>query len=611
MSAGDRRRGRRSEYRRTFRAERRHVPGRSGGVLSVAFVATVVVALAVVPVLMGRQAAEAQREVAEVLDPARLLGTQLSLMQARQMSLFQSYLIAGDPAFQARYEETLEEEQDIYRRLGDLVATMDLEVQAALASLSSTSTRWHVLHRAAFDTTTTVRQDMLANLGDEEARFDQLQRATLELENALQVNVDAGHASMTQLRMLQNRITLGLVLLALGATFVVGVVGWQLRTLTAEAESRRRDAVRARRENEAIVEGTGDGVVGIDLSGRCISVNRQGLDLLGYSERELTGRDVHEVLHDRAPSGEPRSREDDPILQALARGGSARSREDDVLWRKDGTPLPVQWSLRPLVDGLEVRGGVLTFTDMTEIREKEEALRRSVRVREEVLSVVSHDLRNPLGVVVGAADLLLDLPLDEVERANQARIIRRSARRMRRLIEDLLDVSRIEAGALVLRPTAENVAEILSETRDFFAPQSIEARVGLMSRVEPGTPPVLADRDRLQQALANLVANALRFTPAGGLISLMARGDEEGHVVIEVSDTGPGVPEEAMTHIFDRFWQASRHDRTGAGLGLAIVRGIAEAHGGSVDLVRRTGGGATFRLLLPAAPEPAHTEEAV
>ncbi len=611
MSAGGLREARRTEYRRTFRAERRHVPGRSGGVLAVAFVATVVVALAVVPVLMGRQAEEAQREVAEVLDPARLLGTQLSLVQARQMSLFQSYLVSGDLSFRARYEETHEDEEDIYRRLGALVERMDLEVQAALATLSNTSMSWYVLHRAAFDTATTVREDMLANLAEEQARFDQLQRATLQLENAIQVNVDAGHASMTQLRMLQNRITLGLVLLALGATFVVGVVGWQLRTLTAEAEARRRDAVRARRENEAIVEGTGDGVVGIDLSGRCISVNRQGLDLLGYSERELAGRDVHDVLHARTPSGDPRPREEDLILQALAGGGSARSREDDVLWRKDGTPLPVQWSLRPLVDGLEVRGGVLTFTDMTEIQEKEEALRRAVRVREEVLSVVSHDLRNPLGVVVGAADLLLDLPLDEQERANQARIIRRSARRMRRLIEDLLDVSRIEAGALVLRPTAEDVRDILSDTRDFFAPQAIEARIRLVSQVEERTPTVLADRDRLQQALSNLVANALRFTPAGGTISLVARGDDDGHVVIEVSDTGPGVPEDAMTHIFDRFWQASRHDRTGAGLGLAIVRGIAEAHGGVVDLVRRDGGGATFRLRLRAAPEPAHAEEAV
>lgn len=595
----------------TFRSDRRHVPGRGGGILAAVFVATAVVALAVVPLIMGRQAAEAQREAAEVLDPARLRATELSFVQARQMSLFQSYLLGGDPRFQRLYEATFEQEQEIYRRLRNLVEGMDLEVREALTDLSNTSDVWHVRHRAAFDTAQSVRRQMLADLDEEQARYDRLQQATLRFEETLRREVDAGHAQIRSLRALQNRITLGLVLLALGATFVVGVIGWQLRTLTAEAESRRRDAVRARRENEAIVEATADGVVGIDLEGRCISVNRHGLEMLGFTERELVGRDVHATLHHTRPDGVPRPRARCRIVEAVSRGGSARSREDDVLWRKDGTPLPVQWSLRPLVDGLEVRGGVLTFTDMTEIRQKESALRRAVRVREEVLSVVSHDLRNPLGVVAGAADLMLDLPLDEAERTKQATIIRRSAHRMRRLIEDLLDVSRIEEGALVVRPTAEDVSDALEEAREFFAPQADEVGVRLRIAVGEGTPQVLADRDRLQQALANLLTNALRFTPAGGAITLSASADGDRRVVIDVADTGPGVPPEAMAHIFDRFWQASRHDRTGAGLGLAIVRGIAEAHGGSVDVLGTEGGGATFRLILPATSEPARTEELV
>jgi len=350
-------------------------------------------------------------------------------------------------------------------------------------------------------------------------------------------------------------------------------------------------------------------VLGLDLDGRIISLNRAGTDLLGYTERELQGRDFHDTLHHTRADGSPRTRATSPILKALEEGPESRVSAEDVLRRRDGSVLPVQWSLRPLVDGLEIRGAVLTFTDMTLIREKENALRRAVRVREEVVSVVSHDLRNPLGVVAGAADLLLDLPLGEAERTKQADIIRRSAQRMGRLIQDLLDVARIEAGALVVRPVVEGPQGILDEIHTVFAPQAEEKGVHLEVDIDPGVPPALVDADRIHQALSNLVANALKFTPPGGRVTLSGRAGEEGWIVLSVSDTGPGIPEHMQGRLFDRFWQASRHDRTGSGLGLAIVRGIAEAHGGSVEVLSKKGVGATFSLHLRAAtdriPDPA------
>jgi signal transduction histidine kinase len=211
--------------------------------------------------------------------------------------------------------------------------------------------------------------------------------------------------------------------------------------------------------------------------------------------------------------------------------------------------------------------------------------------------------------VKAAAELLLDLPLEEGERNKQARIIRRSAERMGRLIEDLLDISRIEAGALVVRPAREDPREVLEEMQDFFRPQTEERGIDLEVDVDPETPPLLVDRDRVAQALLNLLANALAFTPEGGRISLVARPGPEGHVAIDVSDTGPGVSEEAMAYLFDRFWQDSRHERTGSGLGLAIVRGIAEAHGGTADVTSRPHEGATFSLVLPAAASGLPTPE--
>jgi PAS domain S-box-containing protein len=372
-----------------------------------------------------------------------------------------------------------------------------------------------------------------------------------------------------------------------------------VRVLAAEADARRRDEVRARREMDALLYATAEGVLGMDLRGRVRTLNRAGSELLGYTEAELRGRDVHEALHHTSREGERLPRSECRILATLASRVPARSEGADVLWRKDGSPLPVQWSLRPLVEGLALRGGVLTFTDLTDILGKEEALQRAVRVREEVVSVVSHDLRNPLGVVAGAAELLLELPLDEPERRRQAEIIRRSAERMRRLIENLLDVARIEAGALVIRETAQAPEEALSEARAFFLPQAEERGVTLALAVGPGVPRVLADPDRLQQALANLVANALRFSPSGGTITLGAHDAGGGRVALTVEDPGPGIPAADLPHLFDRFWQASRHDRTGSGLGLAIVRGIAEAHGGNVEVASEPGKGARFTLLLP------------
>jgi signal transduction histidine kinase len=308
------------------------------------------------------------------------------------------------------------------------------------------------------------------------------------------------------------------------------------------------------------------------------------------------------VLYHTAPGGLPRPRDDSPLLAGLTEGQEVRSPDVDVLWRRDNTPLSVQWSLHPLVDGTELKGAVLTFTDMTEIREKEEALRRAVRVREEVVSIVSHDLRNPLGTVAAAADLLLDLPLDDEERKKQANIIKRSAERMSRLIGDLLDVSRIEAGALVVRPALEDPRGVLEEARSIFAPQAETKGITLEVKVEPDVPSVMLDRDRILQALSNLIGNSLKVTEAGGCITMGAALVSEGEgVSISVTDTGPGIPEDAMDRLFDRFWQASRHDRTGSGLGLAIVRGIAEAHHGSVWVYSEVGHGAAFHIVLPSS----------
>lgn len=573
------------------------LPPWGGGPWAIGFVAVALVALGVVPILMGRRAEQTQRQIQDVLEPALHLASDLSLLHARQRARFQAFLLTGDrPTYREPYVRAISDENDVFDGLRPLVRGMDLDIRERLALLSSLATQWHIGHQVAFGSGDPV-EDLRADLPDEQAAYDALQRATQELERSIQSEVEAGRRRMERARSLQTRIAVGLVIVALGAMLLVGLVGRQLRGLTAEAEKRRREAVRARREIDALLEATGDGVLGIGLDGRCTSMNHVGSELLGYTEMEIQGRDVHDTIQHTSADGTPRSREDSAILEALKEGARADT-DDDILWRRRGTSFPARWSLRPLVDGIELRGAVLTFTDMTAIRENEEALRRAVRIRDEVVAIVSHDLRNPLGVVAAAADLLIDLPLDEGERQEQASIIARSAARMARLIEDLLDAARIEAGVLVVRPSPEEAGPILAEIEAVFGDQAREKGLTLTTEVASGTPLAQADRDRVIQALSNLVGNAFKFTPEGGRVVLAAAEVDDG-VAFTVTDDGPGIPEDEQGRLFDRFWQAERHDRTGAGLGLAIVRGIAEAHGGHVDVTSVPGEGATFSLVLP------------
>jgi signal transduction histidine kinase len=238
---------------------------------------------------------------------------------------------------------------------------------------------------------------------------------------------------------------------------------------------------------------------------------------------------------------------------------------------------------------------------MTAVREAEEALRAAVRAREETLAVVSHDLRNPLGSISASAELLQEVSLGPDKLRMQLGFIQRAADRGNRLIDDLLDVSRIDAGVLAVRPARCAVAPLVDEAVAAVASRAMERSLDLHVRVPPDLPDLWADRDRMLQVLGNLLGNALRHTPQGGRIDVeagLAGGDD---VDLSVADTGPGIAEEDRAHLFDRFWRRDRAARSGAGLGLAIVKGIVEAHGGHVTVESVEGQGSRFRVTIPTA----------
>ena len=221
---------------------------------------------------------------------------------------------------------------------------------------------------------------------------------------------------------------------------------------------------------------------------------------------------------------------------------------------------------------------------------------RSPGPRDELLAIVSHDLRSPLNAIVLACDAL-ETELGDTERKRYVAAVRRAGQRAERLLRDLLDVSRIETGGLKLEPRAVSARSILEQTRadhELLA-RDAGSQITLEVPADPGA--VLADRDRVLQVLANLIGNSLKHA-AGSEIKLEARGDADA-VELVVADRGPGIHPDALPHIFDRFWQGRTRRRGGAGLGLTIARGIVEAHGGAIAVTSEPGQGTRFTVRLP------------
>lgn len=227
----------------------------------------------------------------------------------------------------------------------------------------------------------------------------------------------------------------------------------------------------------------------------------------------------------------------------------------------------------------------------------------ATKARDDVLAVVAHDLRNPLNTVTMAVNLMLETtPVERVQERRQAEIVRRAADRMNRMIQDLLDVKRMESGRLGIELKPESPASLVNDTIDMLRPLAIGRTIHLEPSIDDNLPLVLADSARIQQVLSNLVGNAVKFTPRNGRITVTAES-MDGEVRFAVIDTGPGIPAEQLPHIFGRFWQARTSDRRGIGLGLAIAKGIVEAHDGRIWVESDVGLGSTFYFTLPSATE--------
>jgi len=226
---------------------------------------------------------------------------------------------------------------------------------------------------------------------------------------------------------------------------------------------------------------------------------------------------------------------------------------------------------------------------------------QATELRDQVLGIVAHDLRNPLSVILAQLWALKRQGAESERRSvKPAEVIERAAKRMNRLIQDLLDVAVMESGQLTIEREQLAARDLIVGAADMQKPLASSSSLELRVELERDLPDIWGDRDRLLQVFENLIGNAIKFTKAGGRITVGA-ASREHEVLFRVEDTGSGIAPENLRRVFDRFWQASSAGRVGAGLGLPISKGIVEAHGGRIWVESAAGSGSTFFFTIPTA----------
>ena len=355
---------------------------------------------------------------------------------------------------------------------------------------------------------------------------------------------------------------------------------------------------RLTRQSDSILESVGDGIYGTDLDGKVTIVNPAAAEMLGYKVQELLGQDMHTLSHHTRADGTPNPNESCMIRQSLVTEQTIRV-ADEVFWRKDGTSFPVEYVARPQISDGKAVGVVVAFTDVTERRALD-------KMKDEFISTVSHELRTPLTALRAALGLVAGGALaSKPEKMHQMiEIALGNTDRLVRLVNDILDLERIGSGKAQLHSTISSVDDLMRRAAELQSVRAAKAHIQFAISAEGVQ--VWADPDRIMQTLANLIGNAIKFSPNGGEIHLIARnlGDDEAQ--IEVHDQGRGIPQDKLEAIFERFQQVDASDSRamgGTGLGLAICRSIVQQHGGRIWAESAPGKGASFFFTLPTKPK--------
>ena len=359
----------------------------------------------------------------------------------------------------------------------------------------------------------------------------------------------------------------------------LGDLGDALDALAQELQKRLRQLEEERGEMQALIDSMSEGVLAVDPDGTVLRANPAARRIFGL-EDGFRGGPPEEVARQRD-------------FRRLVRRAAAGEPIAPTELTRDAEHILV--TAEPLPRG----GGVMVFLDITELRSLE-------GVRKDFVANVSHELKTPLTVIRGHSETLLDDELPPEMRRKFAEAVRTNADRLQNIVDDLLDLSRIESGGWKPQPEPIEVDAAAREAWQAFAPQAESRDVEFEVDPSPDATHVRADPGALRQIFSNLLSNAFRYTPAGGRIQVRSKPSRRaGWVEVAVADTGSGIPARHLDRIFERFYRvdaARSRDAGGTGLGLSIVRHLVEAHGGRVEAASEVDEGTTIRFTLPARP---------
>ena len=378
-----------------------------------------------------------------------------------------------------------------------------------------------------------------------------------------------------------------------GAVLGVSIV---VRDVTA-ALRHEREAFRL----AAIVTSSEDAIVAKDLNGTIQSWNRGAEKVVGYTAEEAIGRNITIIVP------EDRLGEEADVLSRI-RGGQSVEHFETIRRRKDGELIHISLTVSPIRDAHgRITGASKIARDVTAQRRLQDQADEASRQKDEFLAVLSHELRTPLNTVLGYARMLRreDERMSETLRARALDALERNADTLTRLVNDVLDTSRIVTGKLRLHMTVCAIDEAVEEAVEVVRPTADAKGVTVGLQLERGLH-VTGDDDRLQQVVWNLLSNAIKFTPSGGTVTVrVERAGSAARIVVQ--DTGIGIARGELPYLFQRFWQAHTgvsREYGGLGIGLALARHLVEMHGGAIAAESPgTGQGATFTVTLPLAAE--------
>ncbi|MFP5235352.1 MAG: PAS domain S-box protein [Acidobacteriota bacterium] len=380
------------------------------------------------------------------------------------------------------------------------------------------------------------------------------------------------------------------------AQAAIETVAASLGQMLARTRERGR-AEELSRQQEILLNSVADGICGIDRRGVVMFANPAAARMLGAATTQLNGMAIHNVLHGAGTADAQTCGEECPLRRAAER--QVASSAEDTFYRADGSSFPVEYFFTPILEQGRFSGSVLSFRDISQRYALD-------RLKDEFISTVSHELRTPLTSIRGALGLLSSGILGQIndKAANLLRIATTNSDRLVRLINDILDLERIQGGREPITFRSLQLSDVIRQAIDGMQPVADAAGVQLLHDTTPAE--ISGDPDRLLQVLTNLLSNAVKFSPQGATVSVVTRPGVSG-VTLSVIDQGRGIPADKLEAIFGRFQQVDASDsrqKGGSGLGLAICRSIVNQHSGRVWAERNPVRGSTFRVYLPYKPTP-------